>query len=854
MIGEMLSGRYRVLQSLGAGGMGVVYLARDVRLEREVALKVLPVEAGADEHARERFHREALALSRLHHPHINAIYDFDTHEGASFLVVEYVRGESLAQKLSPGPLPTREACSLGAQIADAVQAAHDEGIIHRDLKPANVMVDERGEAKVLDFGLAKLLHAGIDSTGILARLTHSQAVLGTPLYMAPEQLLGEEVDARADLYALGATLFEMAVGGPPFRPQPGRSLAYEIVHGRPPAPSSLNPAVPAELDGLILRCLQKDPNDRPASAGEVAAELRLLTQSSRDPLTAPLATARRARAPTRKHVLTAVILATILLIGGAATTLWLRARTPALAAERVVVAPFENATGDPALDPLGRMAADWITQGLARTGIVEAVSSSVASSTRSLAEDSGAGTVVSGAYYRQGDTLRFLARVTDGRNGKILRAVDPVAGPAARPEALVETLRQRITAVLAVLLNPRLESYASVTSEPPSMHAYEEYTAGEEAFVRREFQDATAHYLQAAALDSSYTLPVLQAAVSYWYLGRSARAESLLEIVRRQGEHLAPLDRLRLTSLTARLHGDLRGDYQAVSELVRLAPRSGWSYAQASGALRLGRAREAVRILSGVDPERGWYKGWSGYWTVLAAARHMLGDHATELSDALRGRRQYPEVLSVLVAEVRALAALGRMQELDEALRESATLSPEPGLTAGDAMRIAAAELDAHGHAKEARGVLDRALAWYRARPVEEADLEVVRAGFASCLYMATQWQQSRSMYERLVAEFPENLDYQAGIGLCEAGQNDRPNAQALVTRMRGISGPYVNGAQTFAAARIASALGEQETATTLLREAFSQGRAYDVDLHAASEFRTLRSYGPFVEWLKPKS
>ncbi len=905
MIGQTLSGRYQVLQSLDAGGMGVVYRARDVSLERDVAVKVIRAEAAGDETARVRFRREALALSKLNHPHINAIYDFGVHEGKGFLIMELVSGETLARKLATGPLSGREAVRIGAQIADALEAAHAHGIVHCDLKPANVMVTDRGEAKVLDFGLARLLRSETDTTTLPSGLTQSQAGLGTPAYMAPEQLLGEEVDARADLYGLGATLFEMTTGRPPFLHEPGRTYAHKILHGRPLTPSSLNPAVSPMLDRLVLRCLEKDPKDRPPSAAQVLAELRQLTHSESSIAMTRSAAYPEASLRARANALRVLTVgAAVLLAAGIGAGFWLRSRSAAFVADRVVVVPFENRTGDSALDPLGPMVADWITGGLARTGIVDVVpfpnatspfysaraggsdgsargtgssppssggvryaapsaveassqsgsgSIQVAGRFRDLAVETGAATVISGVYYRQGDSLRFHAQVTDARNGRILRAIDPVIGPAVRPEVLVETLRQRVTAVLAVLFNPRLESYAAVTSEPPSIDAYEEYIAGEELFILRDFEGAIDHYLQAAARDSNYTLPLLQAAVSYWYLGRNAQADTLLHRVRRQNEQLAPLDRLRLVSLTARVHGDLMGDYQSLSRLVQLAPRSGWSYAQASGALRLGRAREAVQILVRIDPQRGWYKGWSAYWTVLTAARHMLGEHEAELQDARRGRRQYPEGLSILASEVRALAALGRVAELDEALRMSSALPPEPGMTAGDVLRIAAAELDAHGYAEHARPVLGRALAWYGSRPPEEGRTELARRGFAQSLYQASRYGDARELNLGLVEEFPENLEYQASLSLCDVGANNRVSAQAVLEKMRRISGPYVNGAQIYAAARIAAALGQREESVILLRQAFAQGHAYDLELHAAPEFRSLRGYRPFEERLRSK-
>ena len=208
MEGRTLS-HYRILEKIGAGGMGVVYRAHDERLDRDVALKVLPTGLLSDDAARRRFRKEALALSRLNHPNIETVFDFDTQEGVDFLVMEHIPGKTLAEKLAGGPLPEKEVAMLGAQIASALDGAHERGVVHRDLKPGNILVTPKGQAKVLDFGLAMLLRpAGEPSQA--ETVTQAHGAVGTLPYMAPEQLRGEQVDARSDIYAAGAVLFEMA--------------------------------------------------------------------------------------------------------------------------------------------------------------------------------------------------------------------------------------------------------------------------------------------------------------------------------------------------------------------------------------------------------------------------------------------------------------------------------------------------------------------------------------------------------------------------------------------------------------------------------------------------------------------
>jgi len=290
MIGQTL-GHYRILAKIGAGGMGIVYRAHDDRLDRDVAIKVLPTKVLGDEAARRRFRREALALSKLSHPNIGTIFDFNSELGVDYLVIEYIPGTTLAHRLARGPLPEKDLLGLGTQIAAALEEAHEHGVVHRDLKPSNIMVTPKGLAKVVDFGLSKLLYCESDSDNT-ASVTDT-AFAGTYPYASPEQLRGETLDGRSDIHSLGIVLYEMATGQRPFRdPIPSR-LINAILNSPPVKASSLNPAVSPGLDGLIFKTLDKDPERRYQSARELRVDLqRLLTPGS---VTSPVAQLRRRR-------------------------------------------------------------------------------------------------------------------------------------------------------------------------------------------------------------------------------------------------------------------------------------------------------------------------------------------------------------------------------------------------------------------------------------------------------------------------------------------------------------------------------------------------------------------------------
>ncbi|MGE5733817.1 MAG: serine/threonine protein kinase, partial [Acidobacteriota bacterium] len=278
LMGQML-GHYRLIEQISSGGMGIVYRAQDAHLEREVAVKVLAPTRLSDAFACKRFHKEAIILSKLSHPNIIAVHDFDSQDGIDYLIMEYVTGQTLSARLHTGPLTQEEVVNIGSQIAAAVQEAHDENIIHRDLKPQNVILTPKGQVKVADFGLATIIFPVV-GTAANSNVAHEREISGTLPYMPPEQLGGEPADFRSDIYSTGAVLYELATGQRPFPETQGPRLVDSILHEMPPSPSTLTHSVSGPFETIVMKCLQKEPAERYQSAAELRIDLQHLRTST----------------------------------------------------------------------------------------------------------------------------------------------------------------------------------------------------------------------------------------------------------------------------------------------------------------------------------------------------------------------------------------------------------------------------------------------------------------------------------------------------------------------------------------------------------------------------------------------
>ena len=527
MIGKSIS-HYRVTAKLGAGGMGEVYRAHDERLDRDVALKVLPAGLLADESARKRFRKEALMLSKLNHPNIATVHDFDTEDGVDFLVMEYVAGTTLAEKLAGRALPEKEVARLGTQMAAALEEAHERGVIHRDLKPSNVMVTPKGQTKVLDFGLAKLVRP-VSETAVTESLTEAPAAAGTFPYMAPEQLRGKTVDARTDLHALGVLLYEMATGQRPFPEARGPRLIDAILNTAPVPPSRFQPRLSTELERIILKCLEKDPENRYQSAKEIGVDLRRLGSStSVSAVREPIAS----RIPWRRAVLASVSVVAFLAVLFALNVGGLRERLRAPAAmapiKSLAVLPLDNISGDPEQEYFADGMTDALIAELGQISALRVISRQ--SSMRykgsdmplpEIARELNVDAVVEGSVLHSGERVRVTAQLIGATPERHLWA-ESYERDLGNVLALHSEVAQAIARKIEIAVTPE-EQTRLARVRPVNPEAHEAYLKGQYYLnmgVHDErFNKAIDYFNEAIEKDPAYALAYAGLAEAYARLG-----------------------------------------------------------------------------------------------------------------------------------------------------------------------------------------------------------------------------------------------------------------------------------------------------------------------------------------------
>jgi serine/threonine protein kinase/tetratricopeptide (TPR) repeat protein len=775
---------YRVDERLGAGGMGEVYRGEDTRLGRPVALKFLPASLKSDPESRARLLNEARAASILRSPNIAVTYDIGEESGTDFIVMEYVDGELLSSRIAHGPIPVREVIEIGIQVADALDEAHSRGIIHRDIKSGNLMRTERGLVKVLDFGLAKFISNGAERDVTQAQMTMAGMVVGTVSYMAPEQALGRPIDHRVDLFSLGVVLFELLTGHMPFEGTTPTEIIDHILHETPVPPSRYIAAVPASLDAIVARALEKDPAFRYQRASEMARELSQVAEE----------------------------------IDGAAQGRITRT-TPAVTAgpveKSVAVMTFSNITREPADDWIGTGIAETVSSDLRNIhGLTIIGRARVYDALRNLSTDAhlkdslaidigrrlGATWVVVGGYQRIASVIRITATVVEIATGAVARTVR-VDGKIDDIFELQDKIVFEVSQGLNVAL--RGTEIADIErQETRSVAAYESYARGmmnlrqatRDSIDRAiaAFDDATRHdpeYARAwAALGGAYGLKgnflsmpemVNQAidlerralaldsdlADAHMWLGTSLLSsgrtdEAIAEI--REALRIEPENGQAYQSL-ARAYwvgiGDFKSAIPLFEKAIRLNPEAGYSYLQLSLLLawegQLDRAEEISR--RAVELQEQYISGNLGLQIVGAHARlgyiyYLRGDYPGAI-------REYEREMAFIGAS-------------DHALRDRTLLELN--------IKIGAAYLR-QGRKDDAERHFARALKSFDSRVANGADDPFTRY-YVACLHaLRGDREHAIDSLERVARRLPKLTASRARVDVDLDSLRDEPRFQALL-------------------------------------------------------------------------
>jgi eukaryotic-like serine/threonine-protein kinase len=796
MVGQSVS-HYRILEKLGGGGMGVVYRAHDERLDRDVALKVLPAGLLSDETARSRFRREALTLSQLNHPNIAVVHDFDSDSGVDFLTMEYVVGETLAAKTATGPVPEKEVIALGTQIAEALEEAHEHQIIHRDLKPANVMVTSKGRVKVLDFGLAKLTRP-TEADGETASLAESQVgmVMGTVPYMAPEQLQGKQVDARADIYALGGVLYELATGQRPFPEKQSTPLIASILSEAPQPPRELNGQVSASLEAIILKALAKNPDERFQSATEVLEDLGRLGAAS----TPSAAVGAIHELPLRRRWVVAASASALVAVAAllmAFNVAGLRDRAMMFSEARggrtapkiqsLAVLPLENLSGNPQQDYFADGMTEELITTLAQIGSLKVISRTsvmqykgTRKTTSEIAKELDVDALIEGSVLREGGQVRITAQLIEGSTDKNLWAETyqrDLRSVLALQGEIASAIADKVRAAVTPTERTRLASAQAVDPE-----AHELYLKGRYYWNKRTpetLKKSLEYFREAVEKDPSYASAYSGLADAYVISG-AGNYRVLTPKEAFPKAEAAAMKALELDCTLAEPHASLAWSKMAYD----------WDWQGAEEEFK-----QAIELNPNYANAHHWY----------ALFLTVIGKHPQAIAEDEKAASLDP--LSLIISSDLGSEALGPAGLYDEEIAQCRkTLEMDPNFA--EAHRCVADGYEHKGMYKEAVAELQNAIALSKG-----------------------------------------NLVYLSSLGYAYSREGRRDETLRILNQLKARSKHEFVAADLFAS--LYAGLGEKEKALASLEKAYGERDIAMVRLKCGPELDSLRSDPRFQDLLR---
>lgn len=801
----LIVSHYQVWEKIASGGMGDVFRAEDLRLKRHVAIKFLSEKFTNDNVALERFLREARAASSLNHPNICTIYEVEEFDGRPVMVMELLEGETLKQRIRRAPVPINELLDVGSHVADALEAAHTNGIVHRDIKPGNIFITKKGHVKVLDFGLAKLTAGHVVPTEDVENpLTRPGVLAGTTYYMSPEQLRGGDLDGRSDIFSLGIVLYEMASGAKPFTGKNLVAISDAILNTHPPAPTEVNPALPAGLDSIIQRAMEKDRKRRYQQASELRADLQEMKRDT-DLARPPIAV--KSTAPTKagsRGTIAAVVAAAALLLG-VAGYLAIRRTTKLTDKDTVVLADFANATGDAVFEgtlrqgmavqleqsPFLSIVPEGRVQETLRLMGRPADAPLTPEVAREVCERTSSAAVLNGSIASLGTQYVLGLRAKNCRTGDVLAEEQ---AQAAKKEDVLKVLSQIASKFRAHLG----ESLTTVerhdtpleTATTSSLDALKAYSTAMQVSFSSGFADALPLLKRAVDIDPQFATAYAFMGLTYSNLGETALAIENTSKAYQLRDHASDRERFFITTLYDRqVTGNLEREQQTLRLWGRTYPRDRNAHGLFSGFATHGsgqyeKAIAEAKIALTIDPDFAY-----GYVNIASANFFLdrLAETERAIQNAIEHKRQTPDLVLLeyhlacvkgdtagmdratasargkpgledwmLHAQALVEARSGRLRTAEALSRRAQDLARKAGQKESAASYQTAEALWSalYGNASEAKRSATAALELSDGRDVEYA------AAFA--LALAGDWIRSQTLARDLEKRFPEDTSVQS--------------------------------------------------------------------------------------------